>query len=317
MTKNLFNFATKELSQDAFLRWLFENWNCEQEDVKEASRTLITTIWEESIDFDKITNFETSAQERNIDLMVRFLINDALYVIVVEDKTYSFTHDDQLIKYKSYVGRKVPTINVKYIYYKTNIISDDERKDIENDGWEVFDINIIYDIYSKISNVKNNILADYVNHIKKLYMDLTQELPLLVKDWNPNHWVNFYHNNDLKIPNGILFGYGNFRSQYIYLVFNIKDGWQKNPYGEIRSRDLVNDKSKFSLRILLYDTKKEFLDKHLDEWKKKFDSSELFTLQNYSKQLAINSIEEDIKTKSDLERNLQRYLDEYARLMIN
>ena len=24
--KNLFDFATKELSHDAFLRWLFENW---------------------------------------------------------------------------------------------------------------------------------------------------------------------------------------------------------------------------------------------------------------------------------------------------
>ena len=27
--KNLFDYATKELSQDAFLRWLFENYDCE------------------------------------------------------------------------------------------------------------------------------------------------------------------------------------------------------------------------------------------------------------------------------------------------
>ena len=25
--ENLFDYATKELSQDAFLRWLFESWN--------------------------------------------------------------------------------------------------------------------------------------------------------------------------------------------------------------------------------------------------------------------------------------------------
>ena len=28
--KNLFDYATKELSQDAFLRWLFENYNCKK-----------------------------------------------------------------------------------------------------------------------------------------------------------------------------------------------------------------------------------------------------------------------------------------------
>lgn len=30
----LFEFATKELSQDAFLRWLFENYNCENSEIK-------------------------------------------------------------------------------------------------------------------------------------------------------------------------------------------------------------------------------------------------------------------------------------------
>ena len=33
--KNLFDYATKELSQDAFLRWLFENHDCENEEVVE------------------------------------------------------------------------------------------------------------------------------------------------------------------------------------------------------------------------------------------------------------------------------------------
>ncbi len=32
--KNLFNYATKELSQDAFLRWLFENYKCDVEGVR-------------------------------------------------------------------------------------------------------------------------------------------------------------------------------------------------------------------------------------------------------------------------------------------
>ena len=42
--KNLFDYATKELSQDAFLRWLFENYNCENESVKNAFRKLFDSF---------------------------------------------------------------------------------------------------------------------------------------------------------------------------------------------------------------------------------------------------------------------------------
>ena len=38
--KNLFDYATKELSQDAFLRWLFENYNCKNEKVRQVCRKL-------------------------------------------------------------------------------------------------------------------------------------------------------------------------------------------------------------------------------------------------------------------------------------
>ena len=44
--KNLFDYATKELSQDAFLRWLFENYNCENESVKNACRKLFDSFTE-------------------------------------------------------------------------------------------------------------------------------------------------------------------------------------------------------------------------------------------------------------------------------
>ena len=44
MMKNLFDYATKELSQDAFLRWLFENYNCENESAKNAFRKLFDSF---------------------------------------------------------------------------------------------------------------------------------------------------------------------------------------------------------------------------------------------------------------------------------
>jgi len=316
MTKNLFEFATKELSQDAFLRWLFENWNSDQNDVRLTSRTLITEVFGTEINFDKVVEFKTRAQERKIDLVINFKAEDVQYTIIIEDKTYTMSHDDQLNIYKSYVDKKYKDNLVKFVYYKSNIISNDERLDVEKNGWEVFDINRINGIFSdSFIYPKNNILCDYVEHIAKLYNDLTQELPMNVSDWNMNHWVNFYYNNNLKIPEKIAFGYNNYRGQYIYLVFNIKEMWQKNPYGEIRSRDFTRD-SKFTLRILMYDTEQEYLNKYLNEWKAKFGSSELFMLQNYKQQLAISLNSDEVYNKKDLEKNLQKYIDEYARLMI-
>ena len=51
MMKNLFDYATKELSQDAFLRWLFENYNCENESIKNACRKLFDSFTNNSDEF--------------------------------------------------------------------------------------------------------------------------------------------------------------------------------------------------------------------------------------------------------------------------
>lgn len=42
--KNLFEFATKELSQDAFLRWLIENYN--DPNVGKCSKELLNKFFE-------------------------------------------------------------------------------------------------------------------------------------------------------------------------------------------------------------------------------------------------------------------------------
>lgn len=53
--KNLFDFATKELSQDAFLRWLFENYECENEKVREIAYGLINYLTGLNIKENEIT----------------------------------------------------------------------------------------------------------------------------------------------------------------------------------------------------------------------------------------------------------------------
>ena len=44
MGKNLFDYATKELSQDAFILWLFDSWNSDNEIERTTSRKFIQFI---------------------------------------------------------------------------------------------------------------------------------------------------------------------------------------------------------------------------------------------------------------------------------
>ena len=98
--KNLFDYATKELSQDAFLRWLFENYNCENESVKTACRKLFDSFTENKFKEKTITDLTTVAQWKNIDISIWFKIDGIEQLIVIEDKTGSEIHDDQLARYE-------------------------------------------------------------------------------------------------------------------------------------------------------------------------------------------------------------------------
>ncbi|MDE6285063.1 MAG: hypothetical protein K2M17_04890, partial [Bacilli bacterium] len=61
--KNLFDFATKELTQDAFLRWLFENHN--DIELSKPVYELLKEFCEFSED-EEIVKLHSSAQEHKI-----------------------------------------------------------------------------------------------------------------------------------------------------------------------------------------------------------------------------------------------------------
>ena len=67
--KNLFDYATKELSQDAFLRWLFESY--EDNEIKPHAGFLLRKFCKLA-DSDIITDVKTAAQWCKIDIEVKF-----------------------------------------------------------------------------------------------------------------------------------------------------------------------------------------------------------------------------------------------------
>ena len=204
--KNLFDFATKELSQDAFLRWLFENYNCEDKDVNNVSRDILINFISKQYHNERpedIVNVWTKAQDHKADIVVCVKMKSGLeYGIIIEDKTLTNEHNDQLQRYYNiftndkWWNGKVPNATEKkliFIYYKTMpiVIKDDEEKK-NYEYWHLYDIDAIHNLYPKSSEINNLILKQYISFIEKRYEDLNYVSKENIIEWNFQNYNTFF-----------------------------------------------------------------------------------------------------------------------------
>ena len=334
--KNLFDYTTKELSQDAFLRWLFENYQCENKSVRHAGRRLFDVFTNNRFIGKEITHLETVAQWKSIDISVRFEIDGKERLIVIEDKTGSGIHDSQLAKYadsikehdvfwrktenrKKYPNHPRYTENdddVFMIFYKTNIVDAWERKEAEDCGWQVYDIYRINEIFEDLTS-DNEVLCYYLEHIRKMRICAERRMP--PSSWDLMSWHSFfasYHVPDCVSEHTEINCY---QKKYYYIKLFVKGHEGDVPCLEIRSRDVIPDKNgdRFSItvRAVLYNLSDPASAEIISHWQKLLEKHG-FTL-NYRKNVSrhkqigvirINSIENN-------EQALTNALNEAGKLL--
>ena len=269
--KNLFDFATKELSQDAFLRWLFDSW--EDPDAKEPIMDLFSNFGIK-INYDDITNITTFSQICKIDVTVVIETKDFVHLLFIEDKTFSNAHTNQLIKYDSHIfGGPLPNglhdykvlenindrMNKKVIYppsndthcakfynfdvhrvfYKTSSITDEDerflneckslpntfaaRDEANKCGWKVFSIYDIINILSLYKKSKNLILAQYIEHLDKVYNIVSiTDMPT---SNSVVEWYHYFENNFKQkyLDLGYLVEIGIFNGNDAYMLLKCKN----------------------------------------------------------------------------------------------
>lgn len=263
--KNLFNYATKELSQDAFLRWLFESY--QDENIYPIVKKLLMLFCE--IDIENIKSIKTEAQWCKIDVKINIeLKNQNFIYLFIEDKAYSCEHK-QLKVYDEKIKKYIVSKNIRKVFYKTSIIDKDEseRINICNEGkeqkWEVYNIDKIYNIFIEFENSPNIILKSYVEYLKSIYTSTSwKDKPLSNNDKiDINKWESFFKRvgkdvlDKSKYETCGVWKAGQF--PYMCLVLRNKEF---DPYLEIRSRDCISYKNKkgqiishpFVARILFY-----------------------------------------------------------------
>ena len=180
-SNNLFDFATSELSQDAFFCWSL-NWLALKEDTddpyyKYGKAMLDLFLGENKKDIYK--EVKVLKQFNRIDVLILFKDNqDNQYALIIEDKTNTSEHNEQIEKYKNQLNdalykdenigyKNLPENQIYTAYVKTGIMyTDDKYKDIKS--IIVVDIHNLYDVISKhVGLCKSDIIFDYYEYIKK------------------------------------------------------------------------------------------------------------------------------------------------------
>lgn len=313
--ENIFNYATKELSQDAFLRWLFENWDSKHKDVKAASLNMIKDFLDlpeqESIN---ISYLYTKSQEFKIDILVFLEVNQTKHLIAIEDKTYSFEHSDQLERYKAYLEKYYSDHIIHCVFYKTSTMLDPEISFIKSKKWKIYDIDSINSLFDTIDvEIKHYLLKNYRSYINELNTYFMGELPSDIKTWNLKHWQNYAINHTIQIPLDIDTMMSSYRNQYYMFAYNFKDYWDKGPYLEFRSREVMQ--GNFSMKILMYGLDEQLINDHINKWKENIKTSNLFKVQNHKKQIGTSILKENINNINDLEKVVVKYIQEFSRIM--
>lgn len=244
--KNIFDYATNELSQDAFLRWLFENYNCDNEKVRNICYKLLNHLGI-NIEYGDINKLETFAQWKKIDVLVEIHTNDERNIVLaIEDKTFSGEHNqlkdyDEAIAEEYEKNRSKENWEIHKTFYKTDLLNDRD-KDACGKEWKCLFIDKIYEFFknNEFDETGSEFLDFYISHIKKLYRDLTEISNENMEDWN---LLNFqtYLDKTFVEPN---------KNKYINEnIHFVKWGW-RNIYSSMAIYKMYDKHTRLSLEIV-------------------------------------------------------------------
>lgn len=180
MKNNLFSFATSELSQDAFICWCF-NWiNYPNEELYFMAKDIFFYLLKEEKDLEN-EEIEIKRQVKKIDVLV--LLKKSKKAYIIEDKTYTSEHSDQINKYRETIKNefKEEINNIKTVYFKTgfwfsydfHIVNKKDKIDIKIDREDFLKIIKKY-------KGKNQILDDYCEYFERVTEDEKEEKNYLI-----------------------------------------------------------------------------------------------------------------------------------------
>ena len=209
---NIFAYATSELSQDAFLCWLF-SFAMKDSDYDPILKACAVDFLKQFIPELKTENEiwiseVPKKQYKFIDVLLT--VNDK-YKVIIEDKTYTSEHNNQLKNYADTITNDFNGYKKICVYFKTGFQSDLSNV-IENNYLIFMRKNILSTLEKYVDKTDNIILKSYYEMIKTLDEEAEKYKVLPVSEWNWTQINEFYDQLKNKIKEKF-----NFDSNYGYV----------------------------------------------------------------------------------------------------
>lgn len=209
---NLFDYATSELSQDAFLLWLL-NWanpfdqqkivlNYEQKCLHEAAQGFVRMLLDMPTDWP-INSVKCYKQKYNIDVLAVVNGQYGQYALIIEDKTDTKEHGKQIVTYTEALKKdeNFKILERRCIYYKSgNESSHSIEKLSKFYSDPELEISLktilrkdVIDLFTPyVNTIKDSIFVDYFNHLQKIENLTNSYQTEHAGEWKEEAWQGFY-----------------------------------------------------------------------------------------------------------------------------
>lgn len=195
---NLFDYATSELSQDAFICWLAAwadpQWKDTDSALHQAGRDFIASMIREikpTYDADSIKSVHVRRQVYKLDVLIE--VNKDLpgkLAILVEDKTHTSNHSDQLNRYHEQVSKDYQLSEMIPLYFKTGYQSKFDTLGFFKPYLRSHFLTVLQN--GKKAGVQNAIFADFLAHLEQMDAAVSKFSNKVLKDWDHLDWQGFF-----------------------------------------------------------------------------------------------------------------------------
>lgn len=194
MRPNLFDYATSELSQDAFLAWLAAwadpRFSDDSPELNRLARSFLAALFEaggEKLpdDYDRV---QVKRQVAGLDLLIE--VGDT-HVVGIEDKVDTRQHSDQLKTYREMLEEEFPNRATALIYLKTGDQSN--YSSVREKGWSTFLRRDLLEVLKEGTEMSDNvILLDFMEHLRNIESAVQAFRSLSPDQWHDRAWAGFF-----------------------------------------------------------------------------------------------------------------------------
>lgn len=206
---NIFKLSTKELSQDAFIAWLLQ-WASPKfkeldKVLHECGKAFLFLIMGYNPE-KSVENIEVGRQWDYVDVWAEiFFTDNTKTLLVIEDKTFTGEHSNQLSRYKKQVQDYCIENGFDLVctYFKIGSEPVKAINLIKEQGFHIVTRKEIIECLHPYHNAEHTILRDFIEYVNDLQAAHTAFEILPPKEWHNLAWVGFYQfiESNIKIVN--------------------------------------------------------------------------------------------------------------------